>query len=294
MNYSFTELIQNRFQNSLVPSLVLNAGTRKESFLIRLLTGTVSITNNYTNEIFVQKTNYSKLGKEIKKIISTKPIRESLTNPLMLSDLDFYIRTSDHSNDVYYELLIDEICSYFFATVKDNHTTSFLHLYRIIEYISYSFPLIYSSYSRDYFGTFNRLKSYFETAKSELSFFEKFQEKIIDSSLLESELEIDFTTVDPILASKYYPLLKNILDPSNLKTDIPNSKISFEYQFILKLVITLRNRYFHFAIGGQRNIRSNEIIQSDIFFKLVNDEILNWITIIYFEILNHSVSQRKI
>lgn len=293
MNYNFFENISSRFQAGIPSSMIMSSTISKEAIIIRLLTGTLKIKNTFTNEEYTQQINYSKLGREFKRTPSTKPIRECLTNPLKIFDLDDYLVKTRHNNESYFDLLIEELCSYFISVKRKSNTKAFLHLYRILEYISYSFPLIYSSFSRDYFGTYNKLKNYFDTSKNELLFFDAFLTKTIDDTLLDAELEINFSSLPSRLARNHYQIIKNYINVDNLIVDIRNDKLSFQYKHLFKLIIDLRNRYFHFAVGGQRNIKSTEIIESDIFFKLINEEIINWISVVYFEILNHSVSEIK-
>src|SRR5690606_30127887 len=157
----------------------------------------------YTHEEVTQKINYAKLGREYIRTPSLRPIRESLSPPLKISDLDTYLNKTKRENIQYYTLLLEEFCSYFISKQRNSFTKGFLHLYRIIEFISYSFPLIYSSYSRDYYGTFNQLKNYF-SEKNELSFFDSFIKKVLDETLLDSELEFDFSMLDSYLSKNYY------------------------------------------------------------------------------------------
>lgn len=293
MNHVFIENISTRFIASLTTNLTITPSIPKEAIIVRLLTGTLKIRNNFTGEEVSQNINYSKLGREYIRVPSIRPIRESLTSPLSIIDLEKHLIKTNHINDSYYNLLIEEFCSYFISIKRISHTKAFLHLYRILEFISYSFPLIYSSYSRDYFGTYNKLKNYFDTSKNELLFFDAFLEKVIDDTLLETELEIDFSSLPSLLARNYYQIIKRYIKDENLTNDVLNNKLSFQYLHLFKLIVDLRNRYFHFAVGGQRNIKSTEIIESDFFFKMINEEVINWISVIYFEILNHAISQSR-
>jgi len=292
MTHTYTDCISNRFRNNLPLSLSITNLTSCEAQLIRLLTGTSKITNSYTQEQVTQNVNYGKLGREIIRMPSSRPIRDCLSSPLKISDLDQYLSKTNRENIQYYKLLLEEFCSYFISKQRNSFTKGFLHLYRIIEFISYSFPLIYSSYSRDYYGTFNQLKNFF-SEKNELSFFESFINKVLDETLLDSELEFNFSMLDGELSKNYYRIIKDFVGQSNILNDIRNSKLSFQYRWLLQLVVNLRNRYFHFAVGGQKNIKPTEIIESDVFFQIVNEEIANWIAIIYFEILSHSVNKSK-
>ncbi|WP_378105228.1 hypothetical protein [Chryseobacterium sp. sg2396] len=291
MNHTFLEIIAPIYQKKLTPSLIISTTIPKEAILIRLLTGNLKIRNDFTNEEYSQQMNYAILGKEFKRTPSTKPIRNALSNPLKLNDLENYLVKTNHNNDSYYNLLIEEFCAYFISKQRNSYTKAFLHLYRILEYISYSFPLVYSSFSRDYFGTYGKLKNYFDTSKNELLFFDAFLEKTLDDTLLDSEIDFNFSSLPSLLARNYYQIIKNYISESNLITNTKNVSLSFQYRYLFKLIVDIRNRYFHFAVGGQRNIKSTEIVESDIFFKLINEELINWISIIYFEILNHSISQ---
>jgi hypothetical protein len=196
-------------------------------------------------------------------------------------------------NKTFHETLLEEVASYFYKTAKHSHTTGFLHLYRTLEFISYSFPLIYASISREYYGSFNKLKNYFvDGSKSELVFFDEFVSKLLDSALLATPLTFNFNTLSTSVNHNHFVIIKNIVDPANITSEVQDVSITTTYKHLIKLTIDLRNRYFHFAIGGQRNIRPTEIIENDRFFSIVNEELLNWISMIYFEILKEVVSSR--
>ncbi|QNN40464.1 hypothetical protein [Pedobacter roseus] len=151
--------------------------------------------------------------------------------------------------------------------------------------------MIYASLSRDYHGSFNKLKNFFDSSKSELTFFDEFVKKLLDTSLLESPLIFNFNTLSPDLNKNHFVIIKQFLTDNNIDNQIQNVSITTSYQHLLKLAIDLRNRYFHFAVGGQRNIRSIDIIENDVFFKIINEELCNWLSIIYFDIL--AVSANK-
>ena len=291
-NFSYHECINNRFLRYLKPQFSLAIPTSNEAILIRLLVGTLRITNLYSTDSFDQHTNYSILGKPINLPISTRPISNCLSPDYEISDICSYIDKTRYVNNDFYLHLLEELSSYFYKKSKSSHTICFLHLYRALEYISYSFPLIYASISREYYGSFNKLKSYFvDASKSELVFFEEFTRKLLDVGLLQTPLTFNFNTLSPDINRNHFQIIKQILTPENIDNEAANVSITTSYQHLLRLAIDLRNRYFHFAVGGQRNIRSTEIIENDIFFLLINEELLNWISIIYFEMLASSIEK---
>ncbi len=288
-NYTYQEAIDGRFIRHLKSEFVLNGDTSNEAKLIRLLLGTVIVTNNYSTESFDQFKNYSDLGISDNSTVSTRPIRECLMPEGDLSSLCTYLDKTKNSNNNYFLNLLEEITSFFYKKNKGSHTTAFLHLYRAIEYISYSFPLIYASVSREYYGSFNKLKNYFDTSKSELLFFDEFVKKLLDEGLLDTPLTFNFNTLSADINRNHFQIIKQILEAERIDNEVPNVSITTSYKHLLKLSIDLRNRYFHFAVGGKRNIRATEIIENDVFFSIINDDILNWICMIYFEILLVSV-----
>lgn len=288
-SYTFQEAVDGRFLRHLRPEFQLNDQTSNEAKLIRLLLGTVTLTNNYSSESFDQFNNYSDLGISENTPVSTKPLRECLFPTGNLTALCHYLNKTKNTNNQYFLHLLEEICSFFYKKNKESHTTAFLHLYRAIEYISYSFPLIYASVSRDYYGSFNKLKNYFDRSKSELIFFDEFTQKVLDEGLLDTPLTFDFNTLSPDINRNHFQIIKQILTTDRIDDEAPNVSITTSFKHLLKLAIDLRNRYFHFAVGGKRNIRATEIIENDVFFSKINDDLLNWICMIYFEILLVSV-----
>lgn len=288
-NYTYHEAIDGRFIRHLRPEFQLNDQTSNEARLIRLLLGTVVVTNNYSTESFDQFRNYSELGTSENNPVSTRPFRECLLPTGNLTALCGYIDKTKNSNNNYFLHLLEEISSFFHKTNKGSHTTAFLHLYRSIEYISYSFPLIYASVSREYYGSFNKLKNYFDTSKSELLFFDEFTLKILDEGLLDTPLTFDFNTLTTEINKNHFQIIKQILTTDRIDNEVANVSITTTYKHLLKLAIDLRNRYFHFAVGGKRNIRATEIVENDVFFSIINNDLMNWISMIYFEILLVSV-----
>ena len=61
---------------------------------------------------------------------------------------------------------------------------------------------------------------------------------------------------------------------------------------LIDLTITLRNRYFHQKTGdGGGNFTSSEFPESDTFFENINDLIMNWIALIYVEIIIRTMNK---
>ena len=98
-------------------------------------------------------------------------------------------------------------------------------------------------------------------------------------------MSFNFNSLIPQINSNHYGIIKSIIPHDKILSDVPNTTIICEYEQLIDLCINIRNRYFHFAMGGKRNIKGTDILESDLFFSLLNDELLNWMALIYFEIL---------
>lgn len=290
-NYTYQEAIENKYLRHLKTEFNLANSPSIESLLIRLLTGTLRVTNTLSTDILDQFKNYSILGAPKNTPVSTKAIKECIEPDASIEKLCKYLKGSSYTNNEFYLHLLEEVSSYFYKKSKLSYTTCFLHLYRSLEYISYSFPLIYASISREYYGSFQKLKNYFDTSKSELLFFDEFTKKLLDAGFLQTPLTLNFNTLSPSVNRNHFNIIKSILNPEAIDNEVTHVSITTKYQHLIKLTIDLRNRYFHFAMGAQRNIRATEIIENDIFFSIINEDILNWLSIIYFEILKAMVDK---
>ena len=62
---------------------------------------------------------------------------------------------------------------------------SFVHIYRTLEFMSYSFPMIYASKSMDYRGSYEHLKKFMNgDSDGELKFFKTFLKELFKNNIL--------------------------------------------------------------------------------------------------------------
>jgi hypothetical protein len=292
MPFAYLEVMPPRYLKYLPDSLNLSKSVFVEAKLIRLLLGTIDFNAALEGINISQRKNYSNARGIENNTLSAKIIRDSFA-PLTIEDLDSYLRKFKNTNYNLHSDILIEISLYFVYKEKGNHVSCFLHLYRILEYVSYSFPLIHSSLSRGYIGTFKALQSYFTKDGSELEFIDNFIKKLFDGDpIFGSSIDIDIVGPNAIVQDKIYKSFKTILS-GFLTCDDATKRITISFSNIIKATIHLRNRYFHFAIGGQKNIRSTDIQYPDLFFQQINECILNWISIVYFEVLQTSISNWK-
>lgn len=156
--------------------------------------------------------------------------------------------------------------------------------------------MFYASKSTSYEKTFVSLKEYFAKADGERPFFKKF----VHDHLFKADLRLDQTLPIKITAPKaelqqqYFDALKRLCDTNaniDVKSSTPNTEIVISRRGLTSLIIDLRNRYFHLLTGDfNDNFSSGELAEIDQYFVLVNDIILNWLSVIYFQILRKTIN----
>lgn len=288
--FSYNDPATTYFRSFFPANMQIDSTSKLEAIFVRLLSGTLNIENQYTGEIIQQRVNYGVLPYQEITRVSAKPIRNCYS-PKDLNSLSKYLDENENINRKFNTSLLREVTHYFHCKNKGNNMAGFVHLYRILEFISYSFPLIHSSKSRDYFGTFTSMQQYFQKDGSELKFLNRFVNKLFDSRPeLALNLELNVIGYDNASRLAIYKSLKQVLsDKSSLVSyDDTLKQLNIQYKDFIEIIIHLRNRYFHFATGGyQKNIKTSEIIDPDLFFETVNDSFLNWIYVVYGEIVKH-------
>jgi len=268
---------------------VLTSVCTEENQLIRLLLGTATIVHNPTNKRIIQKINYSVLGCPVVSSKSYTVIEQALlAYDITAVELDILLWKT-RGQRAYYKQLLSEISSAIWRTNKSEHTLAFLHIYRFLEHISFAFPLLYAARSSNFNGAFSLLKDFFSDTKAELSFFTKFIETSIEQDLRNQTAKIDFSVINTDYRHAIYTSVKNQIKTVNISSDVPDGELIVKNDGILELCINLRNRYFHFNVTNSENISTYRIGDSDDLFKLVNQPILNWLTVLYFETIKHRI-----
>ncbi|AVQ98369.1 hypothetical protein OBCHQ24_04870 [Oceanobacillus iheyensis] len=280
--YIYEDAIPKRSEH-LLPNVLTFDNPTRESVLLRLLLGTLNVTNKLDDIHIKQRINYSHLGMKTVTNLSKKSLADCQLN--IYEDIDNFNRyiRRNRRNTAIFENLLFEYTSFIHQKMRKAHISGFVHLYRCIEYISYTFPLIYASKSTDYKGTFDALSSFFSNQKSELKFFKKFQETLIGNDVLSLTVSLPINAPNVEMIDKFKSIITNNICRGIL-FDIRGNTLILEYKDLFDFIITLRNRYFHMLEGdGKRNIKEIDV-SMDLFFETVNEVVANWIAYIYFEI----------
>lgn len=247
-----------------------NADKSFQYLLIRLLLGHASI--HQAGAIAKQTTDYSLLPPQPQSATPAKAISKYLIDfDVGLNTASFIRKTLSDNRSFYKELLL-EFSNFYLQTSKSSHVSAFLFLYRAMERMSYSIPLLYVSTQTDYFGTFKELKKHLaQETEGEIGFFKKFitTGKLFDSTLLDVEYDIAFSSTHSH-QNDYHQITQRIFDKFE-SNDPGHFKFKLKFKNTIDLLATLRNRFFHARTGdGRNNISITEMHYPDEYFECVN------------------------
>lgn len=203
-----------------------------------------------------------------------------------------FIKKTTTDNRVFYRDILAEFANFFVETEKSSHTSAFVFLYRIMERLSFSIPLLYCSTSHDYVGTFADLKSMFASGREksgEHGLFKKFLEqgKLVDPTLLDSLYRIDFST-ESDNRDLYFKTAKNLSDKFE-NADQATWQLDIKFRDVPDFLRNLRNRFFHFRTGdGQKNISVGDLQNVHGFFERTNGVFCSFLALVVL----HSIAKK--
>ncbi|MFY7988808.1 MAG: hypothetical protein ACOVNP_08005 [Flavobacterium sp.] len=299
--------------------------------LLRGLTGTLKIKQLFRDETFEQSINYldqsyehinqfekgyneehlfeeglqqafEELFIELRKKCKSnlEIIPQYISDSFSLKDLSETITNKDliRRNKSFFETLNNEFCNFYYFTYKENHTVAFLHLYRILEYVSYTFPLMYAASTKDFSKSFDSLKGLFSGDKDqgELKVFKFFIQNVMSIEKNYKGLTIDINIISELddYNERIYNTLLSICDKSIFEEvkNIENKRLCIKFSEFSSFIITIRNRFFHLKNSQSTNIHSIDIVDSDFFFNLINRKCAYFLSLVTVLIINKSYFQK--
>lgn len=151
--------------------------------VLRLISGTVNCYDNYTGTNYRFRINYTNLPYELNNKLSSDVLLKNFPSEVKIKDLNNFFKKSNN-NKKFYESIEIEILKCFIAEKKERHLESFFYLYRVIEGISYSVPLLYLRKNREYNKTYSDLQSFFGKDKDgELAFLSDLFQKLLKTKI---------------------------------------------------------------------------------------------------------------
>ncbi|MBC3948955.1 hypothetical protein [Pseudomonas folii] len=289
--YVYLESIFSK-EDEISAGLSLNKNNSPALRIFRLLTGTCNISDVFFDKKFKLSTNYLNFP----YTQNARPNKSSLLgvfpDDVSLLDISTYFR-SLRSNDEFYEIIEFELINCIVARKSERYLEAFLFLYRVLEGISYSIPLIYVSKSKSFNKSFKSLQKYMPTKNNEgeLLFFKNFiKSEWKDEYFFRLTLDIDVGSIEvEEMRSVYFNLYKEKAK-TGLQSETEDEELKISFIGFMEFMIELRNRYFHYLQGGwQKNISTSQIIFPDLFFKPIIDLGVNWVSIALFEVIKFDI-----
>ncbi len=262
-----------------------------ELCLIRLSMGTMTIEKTSAGLEWTQLVDYSIFGAPLSSCRSRADFITVLGEKGIDREvLDRHLRKNLQQTG-FYRQTYAEIVHAITREIQGQHTLSFLHIYRFLERISYAFPLIFASRTKDFQKGYNNLKKFLggSSDTGELAFFTNFIVNSLDAQILDGTSRISFASVSLPSRAKACGIVLEFMQ-GNAEVNVPGESIDLNNRAIVDLLITLRNRFFHFSPEHTSNISVLDVPDSDAFFKCFNALFINWLVVIYFEVLRHQVS----
>ncbi|MES2662965.1 MAG: hypothetical protein V4629_06655 [Pseudomonadota bacterium] len=270
--------------------LKIDSNSSEEAALVRLLIGSVSFSHISSNKNIPQRINHSIYGLPKNNKINELTIKKKLSKiDISHSALDHYLRKSLKQREFYKTLLLETL-HYFHRRRRNEECMAFLHLYRFLERVSFSFPLAYASASKDYLGAFDSLKEFLGDSKTELPFFNRFAESIFEDVILDNATEFSFPALSIDEQRKaVFCLDKCLFSKENIESKTGQS-IRIKNRGMLDLIIGVRNRFFHQNSSHKHNLTLIDIPMPDLFFQAINEKMFAWLALIYFEVLKQKIN----
>lgn len=268
--------------------LPLNASSSHQYLISRLLLGTVAVAIAPGRKK-PQSVNFSVIPHQPQSDSPAVAMKHFVSG--MGITVKKFISITRADNRRFYSELLAELLHFFAQSNKGSHTAAFVFLYRTLERISFAVPLMYAATERDYCKTFKDLQNFLDAKSGELGFFKKFINagNFIDTGRL--NILYDVNIVSPSgFTSDFYNALDTLFTFDQSNQGIHQFKLKFSK--IGDLLITLRNRFFHFRAGdGQPNITLIDVPNTDEFFGVINDVFISYLSVIVLEIITETYKQ---
>lgn len=256
--------------------------------VLRLLLGTTETYQGDGDIIIPLRQN------ELRKHVRRRSRPEKIVNLVFGSDLDIddytrLLNTVGLRNANFFRQVRSELILCLVAKKQKRYTESFLYLYRILEYISVAFPMLYALSHQDFIGSQAFLKSLVADGKEgDLKVLER-AVPILSAQGNLSNITFEFKSLgfDTDLIQSIKAEVSAVIGTKLKSIEFEEEgdtifRVSFDE--ISTLFIILRNRMFHFRLG-ERNINLGRVGGSETICKMCLPELIYWFGLLYTEII---------
>ncbi|STQ93500.1 Uncharacterised protein [Janthinobacterium lividum] len=294
--YSYVERIFSQHDN-ISSGLSLAENVNPALRIFRLLSGSCDIKDEYSSQVFKMRVNYLSIPFEKITRLKKNAILKHFPDEITLEDLSEYFLNFKTNKD-FYKLIEFELINCLTSRSQGRYLEAFIFLYRLLEGISYSVPLMYISKSKNFMKSFKSLQAAMPTSdkEGELLLFKNFIDLHWSGKpFFNLTMDINLSEIDvEEMREIYFKIYKNHVPKNGIESETEDEEIKVKFVDFRGFLVSIRNRYFHFLQGGwQKNIETGEIVFPDLFFKPLIDLGLNWIAISLFEIIVFDIDNNE-
>ncbi|RFZ82767.1 hypothetical protein DYU05_11395 [Mucilaginibacter terrenus] len=279
---------------------MLSSSSPSKYRILRILVGEVTLRHIATDTTFRQEIDYiSKSYSSEEGVHIHRKLVSYIGDEISEAEAARYFFEIPYSlrNKDFFQRLENEVTNYLFYQSKSSFTTAYVFIYRILEMISFSFPMIYAAKTYDFKHTYGTLKEYFAENKGnsvgELGFLKSAIQSIFKRHVLAEstvDLILDYESEDT--QSQIYEAIMGVTKPDLYHGDtVANRKIAIRFTEVSSFIIIIRNRFFHLFNRGDKNLESIDIVDADMLFSKLNEPLFSWIAVVYLEVIRFTYGE---
>jgi hypothetical protein len=258
--------------------------------ILRLLTGSTNLRINASGKVL--PLNWDEVQRKNSRNARPGKICELIFgSDMTIADYEAFIVRSNAKNNKFFADLLRELTLCLGAKKQERFTESFLYLYRILEYISVAFPMLYAASEKDFRKSHEFLQSLLQAEKDgDLKVLERAIPVIGHDSGLH-HITFDFSVAgyeadfvfnlrqqfEAIISSSKSLKLVVIEDEGEILLRVPFNAMS-------SLMAVLRNRMFHYRIK-ETNFDLGRLGGSESICRLIVSEGIYWFAILFSEMV---------
>jgi hypothetical protein len=261
--------------------------------ILRLLYGDININDKNNKKIIKLTDNHLRMN--FKRPISPEIITKHVfDDDYSVADFGNFLRDTTPNNKKIVSRIKDEMVLCLIAKKQQRYTESFLYIYRILESISVIIPFLYASGYRDYTKSFSFLNSMLKNDRDkELAILNNAVGLIAKQGGLDGMSFNDFgSEFEERLTRKLLAEIERCIKPKVKEIDIDELKLDVPFCAMPRFIVAVRNRMFHYTLGGN-NFDLSVVGGSENICKFLIADILYWFSLIFIEIVRRSASIKR-
>ena len=260
--------------------------------ILQLFMGAITIFDEKDKRVYRPKYNFIELplieGKKRKITLNDYKVAFGVDDFEEKTKIDNYLLRDQKNNYIYKNFLHELTLALVY--LDKSPCESFVHIYRMLEFISYTFPLIYVSRSKNYKGSYDSLKKFFgDDDSGELKFFSRY----LDELFVGEDEDVKSVTFEIILQSDHVERLvkdfKMSIDLDKDSYQIDDCYLKINFLNMRSLLVNLRNKYFHMLAGREGACFQDEGYNINDLFASINPYFINWLASIYVKIFQYGI-----